>query len=65
MSARTAAGRQRGKGGEGRGGEGRGGEGQICKISKGSKHKCPHIKVAELNTLADGEGIIGIHSAVC
>ena len=25
---------------------------------------CPHIKVAELNTLSDGKGITGIHSAV-
>ena len=24
----------------------------------------PHIKVAELNTLSDGKGITGIHSAV-
>ena len=22
---------------------------------------CPHIKVAELNTLSDGKGITGIH----
>ena len=25
---------------------------------------CPHIKVAELNTLSDGKGITGISSAV-
>ena len=25
---------------------------------------CPHIKVAELNTLSDGKGITAIHSAV-
>ena len=24
---------------------------------------CPHIKVAELNTLSDGKGITGIHIA--
>ena len=23
---------------------------------------CPHIKVAELNTLSDGKGITGIHN---
>ena len=26
---------------------------------------CPQIKFAELNTLPDGKGIIGMHSAVC
>ena len=26
---------------------------------------CPHIKVAELNTLSDGKGITGIHIAIC
>ena len=26
---------------------------------------CPHIKVAELNTLSDGKGITGIHTAIC
>ena len=26
---------------------------------------CPHIKVAELNTLSDGKGITGRPSAVC
>ena len=26
---------------------------------------CPHIKVAELDTLSDGKGISGINSAVC
>ena len=26
---------------------------------------CPHIKVAEFNTLSDGKGITGIHIAIC
>ena len=26
---------------------------------------CPHIKVAELNTLSDEKGITGIHIAIC
>ena len=58
MSARTAAGRQRGKGREGRGGEGRGGEGRGRRGGEGS------TACSEMFTVSNGvrQGGIGLLS---